>query len=145
MNPLITYFLSLCSKIQGLNITRYLGGLLHNLQNLKHMDVISNNIVGEIPYSLPPNATHINMACNYLSQNIPHSLPTMKKLRLLLGPLENQLKQSKVATQGYTTHSPTIMTRPKQCALWQVVADALLSLASFWMQLDPILIPTKLC
>ncbi|XP_030930106.1 uncharacterized protein LOC115955867 isoform X2 [Quercus lobata] len=43
-------------------------------------DVSYNNIQGEIPYSLPPNATNINMAYNYLRQNIPHSLPAMKCL-----------------------------------------------------------------
>ncbi|XP_057428682.1 uncharacterized protein LOC130722077 [Lotus japonicus] len=72
-------------------------------------------------------------------------LSQRKMMQVGLGPMENQLKQSKVATQRYTTHGPTIMTRPKQCALWQVVADTLFSLASLWMQLDPILIPTKLC
>ncbi|KAK7278841.1 hypothetical protein RJT34_23879 [Clitoria ternatea] len=83
-------------KIHGLNLTGYLGGLLYNLQNLKQLDVSSNNIVGEIPYGLPPNATFINMACNYFSQNIPHSLSTMKKLRrlnlshnVLYGPIGN--------------------------------------------------------
>ncbi|KAH1060858.1 hypothetical protein GYH30_004363 [Glycine max] len=70
-------------KIRGLNLTGYLGGLLNNLQNLKQLDVSSNNIMGEIPLALPPNATHINMACNFLDQNIPHTLSTMKKLRHL--------------------------------------------------------------
>ncbi|CAJ1967474.1 unnamed protein product [Sphenostylis stenocarpa] len=70
-------------KIKGLNLTGYLGRLLNNLQNLKQFDVSFNNILGEIPQGLPPNATHINMACNYFSQNIPHSLSTMTKLRHL--------------------------------------------------------------
>ncbi|CAL5209394.1 unnamed protein product [Lathyrus oleraceus] len=83
-------------KIQGLNLTGYLGSSLYNLQNLKIFDISSNSIMGEIPYELPPNATHINMACNYLSQNIPHSLSNMKKLRhlnlshnFLYGPIGN--------------------------------------------------------
>ncbi|KAG6638332.1 hypothetical protein I3843_10G027200 [Carya illinoinensis] len=70
-------------KIQGLNLTGHIGGQLHNLYNLKHLDVSSNKIEGEIPYELPPDATHINMADNYLGQNIPHSLPTLKNLRYL--------------------------------------------------------------
>ncbi|KAI9077317.1 hypothetical protein K1719_040761 [Acacia pycnantha] len=83
-------------KIQGLNLTGHLGSQFHNLQYLKMLDVSSNNIYGEIPSSLPPNATHINMACNYLSQNIPHTLPMLTRLRhlnlsynLLSGPIGN--------------------------------------------------------
>ncbi|MED6184801.1 hypothetical protein PIB30_050958 [Stylosanthes scabra] len=53
-------------KLQGLNLTGYLGGLLHNLQSLKHLDVSSNNIVGEIPSGLPPNVTHMNLSHNFL-------------------------------------------------------------------------------
>ncbi|XP_045799805.1 protein STRUBBELIG-RECEPTOR FAMILY 2-like [Trifolium pratense] len=75
------------------------GGLLHNLQNLQHLDVCSNNIVGviPIPFRLPPNATHMNMACCiYLCKNIRQSLSTTKKLRhlnlshtFLFGPIGN--------------------------------------------------------
>ncbi|XVF75873.1 hypothetical protein PTKIN_Ptkin13bG0221900 [Pterospermum kingtungense] len=43
-------------------------------------DVSSNNIQGEIPYGLPPNVTHVNMACNSLSKNIPHSLSFLTNL-----------------------------------------------------------------
>ncbi|GAU17926.1 hypothetical protein TSUD_330500 [Trifolium subterraneum] len=44
-------------KIQGLNLT---GSLcrLDNLRNWTKLDVSSNNIIGEIPYGLPPNVTH---------------------------------------------------------------------------------------
>ncbi|XP_020422500.1 protein STRUBBELIG-RECEPTOR FAMILY 2-like [Prunus persica] len=82
-------------KLQGLNLSGYLSAQLHNMFNLKTLDVSSNNIVGEIPYVLPPNATHINLACNSLT-SIPHSLPAMKSLRhlnlshnLLSGPVGN--------------------------------------------------------
>ncbi|KAJ1409898.1 Serine-threonine/tyrosine-protein kinase, catalytic domain [Sesbania bispinosa] len=107
-------------KIQGLNLTGDLGGLLYNLQNLKQLDVSSNNIVGEIPYGLPPNATHINLACNYLSQNIPYSLSTMKKLRqlnlshnLLYGPIGNvftgldNLKEMDLSYNNFTGDLPS--------------------------------------
>ncbi|KAK7345126.1 hypothetical protein VNO77_15587 [Canavalia gladiata] len=107
-------------KIQGLNLTGYLGGLLYNLQNLKQLDVSSNNIEGEIPRGLPPNATHINMACNHLSQNIPPSLSTMKKLRhlnlshnFLYGPIGNvftgldNLKEMDLSYNNFTGDLPS--------------------------------------
>nr|KYP32710.1 Protein STRUBBELIG-RECEPTOR FAMILY 2 [Cajanus cajan] len=107
-------------KIQGLNLTGFLGGLLYNLQNLKQLDVSSNSIEGEIPQGLPPNATHINMACNYLSQNIPHSLPTMEKLRhlnlshnFLSGPIGNvftgldNLKEMDLSYNNFTGDLPS--------------------------------------
>ncbi|KAM1208469.1 hypothetical protein ACFX13_014490 [Malus domestica] len=83
-------------KLHSLNLSGYIPEELYSLFNLKQLDVSSNYIVGKIPYVLPPNATHINLACNYLTQNIPHSLPTMKSLRylnlshnLLSGPVGN--------------------------------------------------------
>ncbi|MED6106162.1 hypothetical protein PIB30_002053 [Stylosanthes scabra] len=106
-------------KLQGLNLTGYLGGLLHNLQSLKHLDVSSNNIVGEIPSGLPPNVTHINMACNYLSQNIP-PLSTMRKLKhlnlshnFLYGPVGNvftgldDLKEMDLSYNNFTGDLPS--------------------------------------
>ncbi|KAI5396604.1 hypothetical protein KIW84_062707 [Lathyrus oleraceus] len=107
-------------KIQGLNLTGYLGSSLYNLQNLKIFDISSNSIMGEIPYELPPNATHINMACNYLSQNIPHSLSNMKKLRhlnlshnFLYGPIGNvftgldNLKEMDLSYNNFTGDLPS--------------------------------------
>ncbi|XP_044499367.1 protein STRUBBELIG-RECEPTOR FAMILY 2 [Mangifera indica] len=83
-------------KLSGLELGGHLGNKLSSLRNLKHLDVSSNNVEGEIPTELPPNATHINMASNKLSQNIPQSLPTLKRIRhlnlshnLLSGPIGN--------------------------------------------------------
>ncbi|KAJ8900030.1 hypothetical protein K2173_024144 [Erythroxylum novogranatense] len=70
-------------KLHELNISGYLGTQLHYLRNLRQLDMSSNYILGEIPYGLPPNATHINLACNNLSRNIPHSLPSIKFLQRL--------------------------------------------------------------
>ncbi|RDY00511.1 Protein STRUBBELIG-RECEPTOR FAMILY 2, partial [Mucuna pruriens] len=53
-------------KLQGLNLTGYLGSLLYNLPNLKQLDVSSNNIEGEIPFGLPSNVTHMNLSHNLL-------------------------------------------------------------------------------
>ncbi|GLT37176.1 hypothetical protein SLA2020_115100 [Shorea laevis] len=70
-------------KIQGLNLTGTLGDQLDNLHNLKHLDVSSNKILGEIPPRLPPNATHINLACNNLTRYIRQSLSFLTYLRHL--------------------------------------------------------------
>eukprot|EP00257_Ricinus_communis_P022932 XP_015582794.1 protein STRUBBELIG-RECEPTOR FAMILY 2 [Ricinus communis] len=102
-------------KIQGLNLSGYLGTQLHYLHNLKYLDVSSNYILGEIPYSLPPNVTNINLAFNNLSQNIPHSLSSLKVLRhlnlshnLLSGPIGNVftgLKNLKAMDLSYNDFS----------------------------------------
>ncbi|KAK7392822.1 hypothetical protein VNO78_21270 [Psophocarpus tetragonolobus] len=107
-------------KIRGLNLTGYLGDFLNNLQNLKQLDVSSNCIEGEIPQGLPPNATHINMACNYLGQTIPSSLSTMKKLKhlnlshnFLIGPVGNvftgldNLKEMDLSYNNFTGDLPS--------------------------------------
>ncbi|XP_050383232.1 protein STRUBBELIG-RECEPTOR FAMILY 2 isoform X2 [Argentina anserina] len=70
-------------KLNGLNLSGYVTPEIYNLYSLKQLDISSNSIDGEIPYVLPPNATHINMAYNHLIQNIPPSLPGMKSLRHL--------------------------------------------------------------
>ncbi|KAI3867959.1 hypothetical protein MKX03_035175, partial [Papaver bracteatum] len=56
---------------------------LFSLFNLKQLDVSFNHIEGEIPSSLPPNATHIDLSFNIFNQNIPFSLTSMKYLRHL--------------------------------------------------------------
>ncbi|XP_004306222.1 PREDICTED: protein STRUBBELIG-RECEPTOR FAMILY 2-like [Fragaria vesca subsp. vesca] len=83
-------------ELNGLNLSGYITPEIYNLYSLKQLDISSNSIGGEIPYVLPPNATHINMAYNHLIQNIPPSLPGMKSLRhlnlshnLLSGPIGN--------------------------------------------------------
>ncbi|KAK7378227.1 hypothetical protein VNO80_03665 [Phaseolus coccineus] len=53
-------------KLQGLNLTGYIGSLPYNLPNLKQLDVSSNNIKGEIPFGLPPNVSYMNLSHNLL-------------------------------------------------------------------------------
>ncbi|KAL4571637.1 hypothetical protein LXL04_018400 [Taraxacum kok-saghyz] len=83
-------------KLDNLNITGNLGYQLNDFHHLKQLDVSNNNIYGEIPYGLPLNLTHLNLACNNLSQYIPYSISSMKNLRhmnlshnFLSGPVGN--------------------------------------------------------
>ncbi|XP_058072518.1 protein STRUBBELIG-RECEPTOR FAMILY 2-like [Magnolia sinica] len=70
-------------KIDGLGINGTLGLQLSSLLSLKYFDAGFNNIQGEIPSNLPPNATHINLSFNQISQNIPSSFASVKYLRYL--------------------------------------------------------------
>ncbi|XP_071687990.1 protein STRUBBELIG-RECEPTOR FAMILY 2-like [Rutidosis leptorrhynchoides] len=83
-------------KLDNLNITGNLGYQLDSFHHLRQLDVSNNNIYGEIPYGLPLNLTHLNLACNNLSQYIPYSLSSLKYLRhmnmshnFLTGPVGN--------------------------------------------------------
>ncbi|GAA0161535.1 hypothetical protein LIER_17825 [Lithospermum erythrorhizon] len=81
-------------KLHGLNLSGNFGYELVNLENLKQLDLSSNNILGPISFSLPPNLTNLNLADNKFTGSIPQSLSFMTHLRrlnlsqnLLSGPL----------------------------------------------------------
>ncbi|XP_010534354.1 PREDICTED: protein STRUBBELIG-RECEPTOR FAMILY 2-like isoform X2 [Tarenaya hassleriana] len=106
-------------RIPGLRISGSLGSQLHHLHNLKIMDVSFNFLQGEIPYGLPPNATHIDMAYNNLSQSIPYSLALLTSLQYLnlshnslSGPLGNvfsglQIREMDLAFNNLTGDLPS--------------------------------------
>ncbi|CAI0406706.1 unnamed protein product [Linum tenue] len=107
-------------KLEGLNLSGYMGSLLHLLRGLRQLDLSYNNITGEIPYSLPPNVTHLNLACNSLEHNIPQSLPNVKLLRnlnlshnMLSGPIGNvfaglqSLKEMDLSYNSFTGDLPS--------------------------------------
>ncbi|MCL7048067.1 hypothetical protein MKW94_016601 [Papaver nudicaule] len=107
-------------KLNGLDLNGSLGGNLFNLFNLKQLDVSFNHIEGEIPSSLPPNATHIDLSFNNLNQNIPFSLSSMKYLRhlnlshnSLSGPVGNvfmglpNLKRMDLSYNNFTGDLPS--------------------------------------
>ncbi|KAL6285950.1 hypothetical protein ACE6H2_010346 [Prunus campanulata] len=84
-------------KLQGLNLSGYLSAQLYNMLNLKTLDVSSNCIVGEIPYILPPNATHMNLSHNLLSGpvgNVFTSLQNLRELDLSYNNLTGSLTSS---------------------------------------------------
>ncbi|XP_021825516.1 protein STRUBBELIG-RECEPTOR FAMILY 2-like isoform X2 [Prunus avium] len=84
-------------KLQGLNLSGYLSAQLYNMLNLKTLDVSSNYIVGEIPYVLPQNATHMNLSHNLLSGpvgNVFTSLQNLRELDLSYNNLTGSLTSS---------------------------------------------------
>ncbi|WOH10668.1 hypothetical protein DCAR_0730138 [Daucus carota subsp. sativus] len=106
--------------IPGLQLGGNLGFQLSNLRNLKQLDISSNYIQGEIPYHLPANVTHLNLANNNFSQKIPYSLTNMKHLRhlnlshnSLSGPIGNvltgltNLKEMDLSFNNFTGDLPS--------------------------------------
>ncbi|CAN8237105.1 unnamed protein product [Cochlearia groenlandica] len=106
-------------QLRGLKLLGSLGNQLESLHNLKSLDVSFNSLQGEIPHGLPPNATHVNMAYNNLTQSIPFSLPLMTSLQSLnlshnslSGPLGNvfsglQIKEMDLSFNNLTGDLPS--------------------------------------
>ncbi|KAI3965222.1 hypothetical protein MKW92_044748, partial [Papaver armeniacum] len=67
-------------QLNGLELNGTLNGNLFDLLNLKQF---CNHIHGEIPSSLPPNATHINLSFNNFTQEATFSLKPMRYLEHL--------------------------------------------------------------
>ncbi|RZC79377.1 hypothetical protein C5167_003573 [Papaver somniferum] len=83
-------------NLNGLQLSGSLGGNLFNLFNLKQLDVSNNQIAGEVPALLPPNATHIDLSVNNFTPNIwflATPMPYLEYLNLshssISGPLDN--------------------------------------------------------
>ncbi|XP_078156270.1 protein STRUBBELIG-RECEPTOR FAMILY 2-like [Carex rostrata] len=70
-------------EISGLGLGGTMTSQLSSLLSLTQLDMSCNNISGEIPSGLPPNAIFINLASNKLVGNIPMSLPSLKNLKYL--------------------------------------------------------------
>ncbi|OAY69485.1 Protein STRUBBELIG-RECEPTOR FAMILY 5 [Ananas comosus] len=51
--------------------------------SVTEIDVSENNIHGDIPYQLPPNAVHINLARNAFTGGVPYSISQMTDLEYL--------------------------------------------------------------
>ncbi|MCL7042252.1 hypothetical protein MKW94_021790 [Papaver nudicaule] len=71
-------------QLNGLELNGTLGAnLFYLLLNVKHLDISDNHIHGEIPSSLPPNATHVNLSYNNFNHNTTFLLKPMKYLEHL--------------------------------------------------------------
>ncbi|XP_052176591.1 protein STRUBBELIG-RECEPTOR FAMILY 2 [Diospyros lotus] len=107
-------------ELHGLELSGHLGFQLSNLHSLKKLDVSFNNLQGEIPYSLPSNATHINLACNNFTANIPSTVTSLENLwhlnlshNFLSGPVGNvfeglqNLKELDLSYNNFTGDLPS--------------------------------------
>ncbi|KAH9301682.1 hypothetical protein KI387_013265, partial [Taxus chinensis] len=69
--------------LPGLGLSGSLGYQLSSLSSLTTLDLSNNNIQNPIPYQLPPNVTHLNLAGNTLSDVLPYSISDMTFLNYL--------------------------------------------------------------
>ncbi|XP_078443581.1 protein STRUBBELIG-RECEPTOR FAMILY 5-like [Wolffia australiana] len=70
-------------KLSGLGLTGTMGYQLSSLTSVKYLDMSQNNLQGDIPYQLPPNAVHINLARNSFTGSVPYSISQMADLKYL--------------------------------------------------------------
>ncbi|KAL3721246.1 hypothetical protein ACJRO7_005973 [Eucalyptus globulus] len=78
-------------KLSDLGLTGSIGYQLSSLKSVTYFDLSKNNLRGDIPYQLPPNALHIDLSSNAFTGNVPYSISQMTDLKYLnLG--HNQLK-----------------------------------------------------
>ncbi|KAJ0988134.1 hypothetical protein J5N97_006490 [Dioscorea zingiberensis] len=125
VNGWVLSALEILSKINGLGLNGFLGSQLSSFLSLQQLDVSFNNIGGDIPSALPPNATILyvlfrNLAVNNFSSSIPYSLPSLKSLKLLnvshnllSGPIGNlftnmqSLEQLDLSSNSFSGDLPT--------------------------------------
>ncbi|KAE8714665.1 Protein STRUBBELIG-RECEPTOR FAMILY 5 [Hibiscus syriacus] len=63
------------------NLKGQLGYQLSSLSSVKIFDVSKNNLNGDIPYQLPPNAERIDLSENKFNGNVPYSISQMINLQ----------------------------------------------------------------
>ncbi|XVF74915.1 hypothetical protein PTKIN_Ptkin13bG0148500 [Pterospermum kingtungense] len=84
------------SSITEINLPDYglngqLGYRLSSLTSVATFDLSKNNLGGEIPYQLPPNAVHIDLSENHFTGNVPYSISQMTNVQNI-NLSHNQLK-----------------------------------------------------
>ncbi|WJX80481.1 Protein STRUBBELIG-REPTOR FAMILY 7 [Trifolium repens] len=80
-------------QLSNLGLTGTLAYGLQNLTSLTTLDMSNNNLVGTIPYQLPPNVQRLNFAHNNLTGTVPYSISNLTSLTDL-NLNHNQLQQA---------------------------------------------------
>ncbi|XP_061361366.1 protein STRUBBELIG-RECEPTOR FAMILY 5-like [Gastrolobium bilobum] len=81
-------------NLSDLGLTGSMGYQLSSLTSVTYFDLSNNNLKGDIPYQLPPNARYIDLSKNGFTGGVPYSISQMSDLNHLnLGHnrLNNQL------------------------------------------------------
>ncbi|KAK7389440.1 hypothetical protein VNO78_24479 [Psophocarpus tetragonolobus] len=81
-------------NLSDLGLTGSMGYQLSSLKSVTYFDLSNNNLKGDIPYQLPPNARYIDLSRNEFSGSIPYSFSQMgdlNQLNLAHNHLKNQL------------------------------------------------------
>ncbi|XP_038886267.1 protein STRUBBELIG-RECEPTOR FAMILY 5 [Benincasa hispida] len=81
-------------SLSDFGLSGTMGYQLSNLASVTYFDLSKNNLNGDIPYQLPPNAVHIDLSENSFTGSVPYSISQMADLQFLnLGhnKLSNQL------------------------------------------------------
>ncbi|KAL5098535.1 hypothetical protein RYX36_002862, partial [Vicia faba] len=79
-------------NLSNLALTGTLPYGLDRLTSLTNLDMSNNNLVGTIPYQLPPNLQRLNFAHNNLTGPLPYSISNLTSLTHL-NLNHNQLQQ----------------------------------------------------
>ncbi|KAK7254993.1 hypothetical protein RIF29_28392 [Crotalaria pallida] len=80
--------------LSDMGLTGSMGYQLSSLTSVTYFDLSKNNLKGDIPYQLPPNAAHIDLSNNGFTGSIPYSISQMNELNYLSlahNQLNNQL------------------------------------------------------
>ncbi|KAK2419464.1 STRUBBELIG-receptor family [Trifolium repens] len=80
-------------QLSNLGLTGTLAYGLQDLTSLTTLDMSNNNLVGTIPYQLPPNVQRLNFAHNNLTGTVPYSISNLTSLTDL-NLNHNQLQQA---------------------------------------------------
>ncbi|KAL5554273.1 hypothetical protein UlMin_041674 [Ulmus minor] len=70
-------------NLSDLGLSGSMGYQLSSLTSVTYFDLSKNNIKGDIPYQLPPNAQYIDLSENEFTNNVPYSFSQMTDLEYL--------------------------------------------------------------
>ncbi|PIA43963.1 hypothetical protein AQUCO_01800193v1 [Aquilegia coerulea] len=70
-------------KLSDLGLAGSMGYQLSSLTSVTYFDMSKNNLKGDIPYQLPPNAQYIDFSKNGMTGTVPYSISLMSDLKHL--------------------------------------------------------------